>query len=215
MIEEIGDKKYQEIKTSPQLGEKYMMDCPKCSSETLVETPALGNIPLDICPGCSGIWFDKGELEALLKKSQDSSDFALINPKPKGLVCPRCKNNMSRGGMINPLLLVDKCESCGGVWLDSNELRLVKKMLGLSEEDSEVKVDRPDPSTVIEHREPVKSPLLKIFSAFIAILGLIGISYEMYLYFSPASSVAHVPSMGLIVLSILLFAGGIFGMTRK
>ena len=44
----------------------YMINCPKCSSETLVETLALGNIPLDVCPGCSGIWFDKNELETLL-----------------------------------------------------------------------------------------------------------------------------------------------------
>jgi Zn-finger nucleic acid-binding protein len=192
-----------------------MMDCPKCSSENLVETPALGNIPLDVCPGCSGIWFDKGELEALLKKSQDSEDFNLINPKPKDLKCPRCEKEMMRGGLVNPLLLVDKCDSCGGVWLDSNELRLVKKMLGLTEGETEVKVDRPAPASVHTSRQPVKSPLLKMFSALIAIGGLIGISYEMYLYFSPASSVAHVPSIGLIVLSVLLFVGGVFGLMRK
>ncbi|MBU2529742.1 MAG: zf-TFIIB domain-containing protein [Elusimicrobia bacterium] len=194
-----------------------MMDCPKCSSETLVETPALGNIPLDVCPGCSCIWFDKDELEALLKQSQDwdSADFNLMNPKPKGLICPRCKNNMMRGGLVNPLLLVDKCDSCGGVWLDSNELKLVRKLLNLPEEDSEVKVSRPFPASSIEHRQPTKSPLIKIFSGICAIAGLIGISFEMYLYFSPAESVSHVPSMGLLVLSILLFIGGIFGLLRR
>ena len=57
-----------------------MINCPKCPSESLVETPALGNIPLDVCPGCSGIMFDNGELEALLKQSGDlaSTDFNLI-----------------------------------------------------------------------------------------------------------------------------------------
>jgi len=136
-----------------------MMNCPKCSSEVLVETPALGNIPLDVCPGCSGIWFDKGELEALLKQSQDwqSADFTLINPKPNSLACPRCKNKMARGGMVNPLLLVDKCESCGGVWLDANELKLTRKLLGLPEDDCEVKVSRPDPVSVITPRQPVIS----------------------------------------------------------
>ena len=97
-----------------------MSNCPKCSSEALVETLSLGNIPLDVCPGCSGIWFDKGELEALLKQSQgagDSADFDLINPRAEGLDCPRCKNKMSRGGLVNPLLLVDRCQSCGGIWL--------------------------------------------------------------------------------------------------
>ena len=91
-----------------------MNNCPKCESEVLVETPALGNVPLDVCPGCSGIWFDTGELETLLGQSQggnSSADFSLIDPKGEGLVCPRCKNKMTRGGLLNPLLLVDKCQS--------------------------------------------------------------------------------------------------------
>ena len=60
-----------------------MTNCPKCPSETLVKTSVLANIPLDICPGCSGIWFDKGELEELLKKSQgyNPKNLELINPK--------------------------------------------------------------------------------------------------------------------------------------
>ncbi|MEA3307321.1 MAG: zf-TFIIB domain-containing protein, partial [Elusimicrobiota bacterium] len=157
----------------------------------------------------------KGELEALLKQSQDSADFNLINPAPKGLKCPRCEKEMMRGGLVNPLLLVDKCESCGGVWLDANELRLVRKMLGLSEEDSEVKVDRPDPASVHTPIQPVKSPLIKIFFGLCAMAGLIGLSYEMYLYFSPAASVSHTPSIGLIVVSFLLFVGGIIGLIRK
>ncbi len=84
-----------------------MINCPKCSSETLVKTETLGNIPLDVCPACSGIWFDKGELEALLTKSQgwNFAELALINPKAEGPECPRCKQKMSHGGLVNPLLL--------------------------------------------------------------------------------------------------------------
>ena len=170
-----------------------MINCPKCPSEVLVETPALGNIPLDVCPGCSGIWFEKGELEALLKQSQGSAqaDLQLINPKPEGHNCPSCKVKMSRGGLVNPLLLVDKCETCGGVWLDAQELALVKKLLGLAGGESGVKVDRPAPAPVA---------------------GLIGVSYEMYLYFSPAEAVSRAPSMGVAVVSVLLFAGGILAL---
>ena len=162
-----------------------MINCPKCSSEALVETPALGNIPLDICPGCSGIWFSKGELEALLKQSQGNSlaDLNLINPKAEGLVCPGCKSQMSRGGLVNPLLSVDRCPSCGGVWLDAHELRLVRKLLSLPEGVSEVKVGRPSPAPAAPTARDVKSTLIKLVSAAGAILGLIGISYEMYLFY--------------------------------
>ena len=193
-----------------------MMNCPKCSSEALVETLSLGNIPLDVCPGCSGIWFDKGELEELLKQSQNwhSADFTLINPKAEGLVCPRCKNNMTRGGMVNPLLLVDRCQSCGGIWLDAHELDLVRKLLGLTGGPAEVKVDRA--AAAPSAPEPEAKPgLITFVSWAAAILGLLGVSFEMYLYFSPAAAVAHAPSAGLAVASVLLLTGGIYVLNRE
>ena len=191
-----------------------MINCPKCSSEALVETPALGNIPLDVCPGCSGIWFDAGELEALLKQSQGSADFTLINPRAADLKCARCGNKMSRGGLVNPLLLVDKCQSCGGTWLDQNELALVKKLLGISGGPAEVKVDRPAAAPAAPERGG-GSPLLKLVSAACALLGLAGLSFEMYLYFSPEAAVSQAPSAGLAVASVLFFAGGIFFLNRR
>jgi Zn-finger nucleic acid-binding protein len=194
-----------------------MINCPKCPCETLVETPALGNIPLDVCPGCSGIWFDKGELEALLKQSPEgsSADLALINPKPVGLVCSRCKKKMSRGGLVNPLLLVDKCESCGGVWLDSHELALVGKLLGLSGGLSGVTVARPAAAPAAPPARDTGFIVIKIASAVAAILGLIVASFEMYLYYSPADSVSYAPSAGLSIASALFLVGGVFGLLRR
>ena len=191
-----------------------MINCPKCSSEVLVETPALGNIPLDVCPGCSGIWFEKGELEALLKQSQGGAQagLGLIDPKPEGHDCPSCKAKMSRGGLVNPLLLVDKCEVCEGVWLDARELELVKKLLGLTGGDSGVKVARPAAAPDVPQARDTKLILIKLASAIAAIAGLIGVSYEMYLYFSPAEAVSRAPSLAVSVVSVLLFAGGILAL---
>jgi len=195
-----------------------MINCPKCSSETLVQTPSLGNIPLDVCPGCSGIWFDKGELETLLAKSQGGSaaDLSLINPRAEGLVCPRCKNTMSHGGLVNPLLLVDKCGACGGVWLDPRELDLVRKMLGLSGgPSSDVKVARPVPVPEAPPKRDVGTMLTVFAAAVGAILGLIGLSFEMYLYYSPADIVSHAPSVGMAAASFLLLVGGVIVLVRK
>lgn len=191
-----------------------MTNCPKCSSEPLVETLTLGNIPLDVCPGCSGTWFDKGELEALLKQSQGggSADFDLINAKAEGLECPRCKNRMMRGGLVNPLLVVDRCQACGGVWLDSRELDLLRKLLGLTGGPSEVAVERPAAVPYAPPAPDVKFILVKIVAAVAAVAGLVGVSYEMYLYFSPAAAVSHAPSAGLAVASVLLFAGGVLAL---
>lgn len=191
-----------------------MINCPKCSSEVLVETPALGNIPLDVCPACSGIWFEKGELEALLRQSQGGgqADLGLIDPKPEGCDCPSCKAKMSRGGLVNPLLLVDKCQVCEGVWLDARELALVKKLLGLSGGDSAVNVGRPAAVPAAPAARDPKLILIKLVAAGCAIAGLVGVSYQMYLYFSPAEAVSRVPSMGRAVLSVLLFAGGVLAL---
>jgi len=191
-----------------------MINCPKCSSEVLVETPALGNIPLDVCPACSGIWFEKGELEALLRQSQGGgqADLGLIDPKPEGHDCPACKAKMSRGGLVNPLLLVDKCQVCEGVWLDARELALVKKLLGLSGGESGVNVARPAAVPAAPEPRDPKLILIKIVAAGCAIAGLVGVSYQMYLYFSPAEAVSRAPSIGRAVLSVLLFAGGVLAL---
>lgn len=191
-----------------------MINCPKCSSEVLVETPALGNIPLDVCPACSGIWFEKGELEALLRQSQGGgqADLGLIDPKAEGHDCPDCKAKMSRGGLVNPLLLVDKCQACEGIWLDAHELALVKKLLGLAGGESGVNVARP---AAVPAAPPARDPklvLIKIVAALCALAGLVGVSYQMYLYFSPAEAVSRAPSLGMAVLGVSLFAGGVLAL---
>lgn len=185
-----------------------MTTCPKCDSETLVKTEELGNIPLDVCPGCHGIWFDKGELEALLRQSQGDvgAGFELISPKPDMLGCPRCKSKMSRGGLVNPLLVVDKCEACGGVWLDPRELALLKKLLGLSGGTEGVQVARPAPAPAAPEEQG--RPLLKYAFALAALLGLALVSYELYVYFSPEGSVTGRFSAAIASVGVLLLVGG-------
>ncbi len=185
-----------------------MTACPKCDSEILVKTEELGKIPLEVCPGCRGIFFDKGELEALLKQSQGEipAGFGLISPKPDALGCPRCKTGMFRGGLVNPMLLVDKCEGCGGIWLDPRELALLKKLLGLTGGEDGVKVERlpqPEPAPA-----PSASPALKVAFVAAALLGLALLSYELYVYFSPAGSVERGFSAPLTALGGLLLAVG-------
>lgn len=193
-----------------------MMDCPKCDSESLVETASLGNIPLDVCPACGGIWFDKGELEALLAQSQGGAvaDLSLISPKPEGLSCPRCNSKMTRGGLVNPLLIVDKCEACGGVWLDAHELALVEKLLGVVGGKTEIHVSRPAPVPDTEAKPSGRTSLLKYSLGAVSLAGLAGFSYELFLYFSPAGSAGHAPSALLAGGSVLLLAGGILSINK-
>lgn len=44
----------------------HFMKCPKCGME--LEEIAFGEVRIDKCFGCEGIWLDKGELESVRKK---------------------------------------------------------------------------------------------------------------------------------------------------
>ncbi|MDT8287664.1 MAG: zf-TFIIB domain-containing protein, partial [Elusimicrobiales bacterium] len=125
------------------------------------------------------------------------------------LPCPRCKSKMSRGGLVNPLLLVDKCDSCGGVWLDPRELTLLKKLLNLTGGETHVEVERPAPAPAAP---PVKkNPLLKYTLALAALIGLAMVSYELYVYFSPEGSVTGHFSTAAASFGFVMLAGGGIG----
>ena len=44
---------------------QHWMKCPKCGAD--LEEVEMDHIMVDKCPGCGGIFFDKGELELMLK----------------------------------------------------------------------------------------------------------------------------------------------------
>lgn len=45
------------------LKELHFMRCPKCGQE--LTTTKLGEVEVDVCPGCRGMFLDDGELEKL------------------------------------------------------------------------------------------------------------------------------------------------------
>ena len=44
----------------------HLMKCPKCGMQ--LEEIAFGDVRLDKCFSCEGLWLDKGELETILRK---------------------------------------------------------------------------------------------------------------------------------------------------
>lgn len=51
----------------------HLGKCPRCGSD--IEERSLGNVRIDECPECRGIWLDKGELELLRDMGRDSGGF--------------------------------------------------------------------------------------------------------------------------------------------
>jgi Zn-finger nucleic acid-binding protein len=93
----------------------------------------LGNVSVDECPRCNGIWFDKDELEdakAEIEPDLRWMDFEIwnkqarfnINDEP--LNCPRCRKSTMRAiNYREPDIDVTLCAFCKGVWLNAGDFK--------------------------------------------------------------------------------------------
>jgi Zn-finger nucleic acid-binding protein len=111
-----------------------------------------GVLTLDHCSRCGGVWFERGEVQALAM-SQPAALWTEVAPradlpkplchhcqspidrdapkcgacgKPNVLNCPSCDQTMRRHE-VNGLVL-DVCERCHGVWFDNRELSAVWRL---------------------------------------------------------------------------------------
>lgn len=62
-------------------GEKSAIHCPRCNSA--MREVALLDVPIDVCAGCSGVWLDGGEYEAL-SRAADLGEGLSPPPIPAG-----------------------------------------------------------------------------------------------------------------------------------
>ena len=69
------------LKSGVQQARPTSRQCPK-TGEALQELPLFdGTLVIDYCPASGGMWFDKGELEAILATQFSEDDEALDNVK--------------------------------------------------------------------------------------------------------------------------------------
>ena len=110
------------------------MKCPACQSAMVEKN--FGGVHVDVCEnGCKGMWFDWMEL-VKLDESSEGSGQALIeamqssreNTGSRGQIpCPQCGtpmriHNYGRAQDVK----VDECYACGGFFLDSGELHVIR-----------------------------------------------------------------------------------------
>ena len=112
------------------------MNCPKCAR--LLNRETIGNIEVDQCEQCFGVWFDKDEL----RKSKDIvdpdlnwMDFDLWKHKDRFSVsakagkCPHCNIDMVAIEYDKTGIQIDHCTQCQGVWLDAGEFEKIIESL--------------------------------------------------------------------------------------
>ena len=107
------------------------MKCVKCDGQ-LHRVP-VGDVEVDQCDRCAGIWFDARELDrVLVQKSVDA--LRRLHPPRADLDerrgrCPRCRGagDLVRVASTTASIHIDTCPVCGGQWLDGGELEMLRQ----------------------------------------------------------------------------------------
>ncbi len=99
------------------------MDCPRCSVEMIEVTREDG--ALQRCGECGGLWVDVADLNKILLHSNLPSLSAIggyVNTDEIAGMCPACNVDLVvvEGGEKRSVAY-DTCESCGGIWIESDE----------------------------------------------------------------------------------------------
>ena len=109
------------------------MKCPRCKNSDLKENKVKGhNILVDLCRDCKGIWFDRNELESLMKISVKTIKIP-SHARKQPFHCPRCRKPLYAFSYPHTMVIVDMCPQCEGIWLDANEFKEIKFVYGTVE----------------------------------------------------------------------------------
>ena len=116
------------------------MQCPKCGAE--MRTILYEGVQIDKCSSCEGEWLDGGELKTIVKRREEKfspeevesvrSSINETREAPEKMPehpyhCPRCGVDLVRiNYALSSGVWIDRCENCGGVWLDKNELEQIQ-----------------------------------------------------------------------------------------
>ena len=103
------------------------LTCVKCTS--VLDKSRVGDVEVDLCPSCGGLWLDHGEIERI-GRGQEGEVSKLRqaltgSPKPEPASettthCPACPGSLKEV-VLGPVH-VDYCGKCHGVFLDKGEL---------------------------------------------------------------------------------------------
>ena len=119
------------------------MKCPVCQDAMLKEIKS-GEVFIDLCPVCQGIWFDSGELIDVLTMLvnnktltipphpalKDSAPISANQVREKTHHCPRCHNDMSKYNYAyDSNVILDRCAHCRGIWADGGEVGMLVAFL--------------------------------------------------------------------------------------
>jgi uncharacterized protein len=113
------------------------MKCPDCNS--LLKPLDCKGVVIQECIGCSGKWFERDELQKVEAKEDDTVRWIDFEPFGKDTeklsvvsqetTCPKCSKKMQSLKYMKSNVVIDKCPTCKGVWLEAGELAKIVNYL--------------------------------------------------------------------------------------
>ncbi len=122
------------------------MNCPNCKNEKLSEKIKIGDVEINKCPSCEGLWFEKDELRLAKDKKLPDAKWLDIELEDKSLnwfhvdlwkdsvefkaekdtrLCPECEIPLYKIEYGDSGVEVDVCGICKGLWLDRGEYKKI------------------------------------------------------------------------------------------
>ena len=104
-----------------------------------------------MCPACSGMWLDKGELEAIQEARENDYRKALSNLpdsvsrsidevaqlESTPIACAKCRAEMdTREYAYCSQIVIDTCPEGCGIWLDAGEIQALEKFFEQSQAEA-------------------------------------------------------------------------------
>ncbi len=110
------------------------MNCPNCNTPTekvYTKTKWGKTIEINQCPSCGGIWFDRWELydkKKNIKKINTRKLRDIDSIISTVLSCPKCKTKLDffQDSNLPNFYQVNRCNECGGIWLNCAQLQKYK-----------------------------------------------------------------------------------------
>lgn len=106
------------------------LGCPQCAGQVL-QSAKMGDVGVDVCRKCGGLWFQQGELCRVLAQSvSDGSGGTNCELHQLGgkledtsCCCPECGGRLAVYNLSEVVQLeVHACEKCRGLWFEPGEV---------------------------------------------------------------------------------------------
>ncbi len=130
------------------------MHCPRDTSELQAKIYE-GNVEVDQCPQCAGMFLDKGELETIQATIEKDHRRAAVesiesvgdpvevaeNDVRGPVDCVRCSTRMERRRYgFGSQTVIDECPKGCGLWLDGGEIQELERFYERSQEEVEIPI---------------------------------------------------------------------------